>query len=71
MLVAFMTEGLIPLAPFLSTLEPQASFLAASILTFASLFIIGLWKSSFTGKTGWSQALKWSLLESWQQQFPM
>jgi VIT1/CCC1 family predicted Fe2+/Mn2+ transporter len=50
MLVAFMTGGLIPLAPFLSTPEPQTSFLAASILIFAFLFIIDVGKTSFTGK---------------------
>lgn len=50
MLVAFMAGGLVPLAPFLFISSPQNSFLISSIVTFSSLFIIGLWKTTFTQK---------------------
>lgn len=50
MLVAFMTGGLVPLMPFLFVPSPQTSFLTSSIVTFSSLFIIGLWKTTFTNK---------------------
>ncbi|NIR87054.1 hypothetical protein GWO13_05555 [Candidatus Bathyarchaeota archaeon] len=50
MLVAFMAGGLVPLMPFLFISSPQNSFLISSIVTFSSLFIIGLWKTTFTQK---------------------
>lgn len=50
MLIAFLTGGLIPLMPFLLIPNSASSFLAAIFMTFASLFIIGLWKTTFTNK---------------------
>jgi predicted membrane protein (TIGR00267 family) len=50
MLVAFIAGGTVPIMPFLLMSIPQVSFLAASIMTFTSLFVIGVWKTSFTEK---------------------
>lgn len=50
MFFAFITGGLVPVVPFLLLSTPQASFSAASVVTFASLFIIGVWKTTFTKK---------------------
>jgi len=50
MLLAFLAGGFVPLMPYLLISIPQSSFLAASILTYVSLFIIGLWKTTFTNK---------------------
>jgi len=50
MLIAFMAGGLVPIIPFLLISIPQTSFLTASIVTFASLFTIGVWKTTFTNK---------------------
>jgi len=50
MLAAFLAGGLIPVMPFLLIENSGTSFLAASVATFTSLFIIGLWKTTFTNK---------------------
>ena len=50
MLIAFLAGGIIPLAPFLFIAAAYSSFLVASVMTFASLFAIGLWKTTFTNK---------------------
>jgi len=50
MLIAFLAGGIIPLAPFLFIAAAYSSFLTASVMTFASLFAIGLWKTTFTNK---------------------
>lgn len=50
MLIAFIAGGLVPIIPFLLITTPQTSFLAASIMTFTSLFTIGVWKTTFTNK---------------------
>jgi predicted membrane protein (TIGR00267 family) len=50
MLLAFTAGGLIPLLPFLLLSSPQTSFLAASIMTLASLFVIGVWETTFTSR---------------------
>jgi predicted membrane protein (TIGR00267 family) len=50
MLIAFLAGGLIPVMPFLLTADSNSGFLAASFLTFASLFCIGLWKTTFTNR---------------------
>jgi predicted membrane protein (TIGR00267 family) len=50
MFLAFVAGGLIPIMPFVIISLPQTSLLAASIITFASLFAIGVWKTTFTNK---------------------
>jgi predicted membrane protein (TIGR00267 family) len=50
MLVAFVAGGLVPVMPFLLNPTPQTSLIAASIMTFVSLFLIGVWKTTFTNK---------------------
>ena len=50
MMVAETGGGLVPLAPYLVIPNVQTSFLGAIIITFASLFAIGVWKTSFTKK---------------------
>lgn len=50
MLLAFFAGGFVPLTPYLIVSVPQSSFLAASVLTYISLFIIGVWKTTFTNK---------------------
>ncbi len=50
MLLAFLAGGLVPLTPYLIISIPQSSFLAASVMTYISLFIIGVWKTTFTNK---------------------
>ncbi len=50
MLLAFMAGGIVPILPFLLIATPQTSFLAASTVTFASLFTVGVWKTTFTNK---------------------
>jgi len=50
MFAAFVVGGLILLLPFIFLAVPATSLLASSILTFASLFIIGVWKTTFTDK---------------------
>lgn len=48
MLIAFLAGGSIPIIPFFILQPPLSSLTAAAILTFASLFIVGLWKTTFT-----------------------
>lgn len=50
MLIAFIAGGLVPIIPFLITPTPQTSLLAASIMTLASLFAMGVWKTTFTDR---------------------
>lgn len=50
MLIAFIAGGIIPIIPFFIFSHPQTSFYTASIMTFSSLFIVGIWKTTFTEK---------------------
>jgi predicted membrane protein (TIGR00267 family) len=50
MLVAFSVGGVVPIMPFLLSSTPQISLLVASVVTFVSLFLIGIWKTTFTNK---------------------
>lgn len=50
MFVAFVAGGLVPILPFILLAVTQTSLLTSSILTFVSLFIIGVWKTTFTSK---------------------
>jgi predicted membrane protein (TIGR00267 family) len=50
MLAAFLVGGLVPIMPFLLLSTPQTGLLAASFVTFVSLFSIGVWKTTFTSK---------------------
>ena len=50
MMVAETVGGLVPLSPLLFTQNIMTGFIAAIIVTFASLFAIGVWKTTFTGK---------------------
>jgi len=50
MLVAFIAGGIVPILPFLLLTIPQTSLLASSVVTFMSLFLIGVWKTTFTNK---------------------
>lgn len=50
MLAAFIVGGLIPILPFFIFSHLQTSFITASIMTFSSLFIVGIWKTTFTEK---------------------
>jgi predicted membrane protein (TIGR00267 family) len=42
--------GLVPLTPYLITPNVQTGFMGGIIVTFASLFAIGVWKTTFTKK---------------------
>jgi VIT1/CCC1 family predicted Fe2+/Mn2+ transporter len=48
MLMAFIGGGIIPVAPFLLIRPPQTGLIVAIVLTFSSLFTIGVWKTTFT-----------------------
>jgi len=48
MFTAFVIGGLAPLAPIFLTSTPETGLVAASAVTLASLFIIGVWKTTFT-----------------------
>jgi predicted membrane protein (TIGR00267 family) len=50
MFVAFLAGGLVPVLPFILMAVPQSSLLASSIMTFVSLFTVGVWKTTFTSK---------------------
>lgn len=50
MLVAFVAGGLVPILPFVLSLASQSSLIVASITTFVSLFLVGVWKTTFTDK---------------------
>ncbi len=50
MLIAFLAGGSIPIVPFLIIQSPLNSLIVAAVLTFTSLFVIGLWKTTFTEK---------------------
>jgi len=50
MFAAFVAGGLVPLLPFLLLAAPETGLLTSSILTFASLFTVGVWKTTFTNK---------------------
>jgi predicted membrane protein (TIGR00267 family) len=50
MFAAFVAGGLVPVLPFILVAVPQTSLLTSSILTFVSLFLIGVWKTTFTNK---------------------
>jgi VIT1/CCC1 family predicted Fe2+/Mn2+ transporter len=50
MMVAETVGGLVPLTPLLFTQNIITGFIAAIIVTFVSLFAIGVWKTSFTQK---------------------
>jgi len=42
--------GLVPLVPYLITPNVQTGFMGGIVVTFASLFAIGVWKTTFTKK---------------------
>ena len=42
--------GLVPLTPYLITPNVQTVFMGGIVVTFASLFAIGVWKTTFTKK---------------------
>ena len=48
MLIAFIAGGLIPILPFFIFSHLQTSLFTASLMTFSSLFIVGIWKTTFT-----------------------
>ena len=50
MLVAFVAGGLVPILPFVLLLASQSSLIVASIATFVSLFLVGVWKTTVTNK---------------------
>jgi predicted membrane protein (TIGR00267 family) len=50
MLVAFIMGGLVPILPFVLLPASQTGLIVASIVTFVSLFLIGVWKTTFTNK---------------------
>ena len=50
MMIAETGGGLVPLAPYLFTSSVQAGFFVAIAVTFASLFAIGVWKTTFTNR---------------------
>ena len=50
MMVAETIGGLVPLTPYLITPNVQTGFMGGIIVTFASLFAIGVWKTTFTKK---------------------
>jgi predicted membrane protein (TIGR00267 family) len=50
MLGAFVAGGLVPILPFVLLLASQSSLIVASIATFVSLFLVGVWKTTFTDK---------------------
>ncbi len=50
MFFAFVAGGILPVIPFLILPAVQTSLLVAIIITYASLFMIGIWKATFTKK---------------------
>lgn len=50
MFVAFLIGGLVPVLPFFMDPTPDTGLVFASVVTLVSLFIIGVWKTRFTGK---------------------
>jgi VIT1/CCC1 family predicted Fe2+/Mn2+ transporter len=50
MFAAFLAGGLLPIVPFIAIMATQTSLLAAAAVVFVSLFLIGVWKTSFTDK---------------------
>ena len=50
MMVAETIGGLVPLTPYLITPNVQTGFMGGIIVTFVSLFAIGVWKTTFTKK---------------------
>jgi VIT1/CCC1 family predicted Fe2+/Mn2+ transporter len=56
-LCAFLAGGFIPVTPFFF-LQAQTGLIVASALTYISLFMIGVWKTTFTDKK-----VLWSGLE--------
>lgn len=50
MFFAFVAGGILPVIPFLILSAIRTSFLISIVVTFASLFTIGVWKTTFTKK---------------------
>jgi predicted membrane protein (TIGR00267 family) len=50
MFAAFLVGGILPVFPFFLVPTPDTGLVLASIVTFVSLFIIGVWKTRFTGR---------------------
>lgn len=50
MLAAFVAGGFVPIVPFLLLTIPQTGLLGSSVVTFVSLFLVGVWKTTFTNK---------------------
>lgn len=50
MLSAFLVGGVIPVIPFFIIQPPFVALIISAILTYVSLFIIGLWKTTFTDR---------------------
>ncbi|HEX9906980.1 MAG TPA: VIT1/CCC1 transporter family protein [Thermoplasmata archaeon] len=51
MFAAFVAGGLMPVAPFLVIDATVTGLSVASVLTFVSLFCIGIWKATFTHRS--------------------
>ncbi|MGQ9588333.1 MAG: VIT1/CCC1 transporter family protein [Thermoplasmata archaeon] len=50
MFAAFVARGMMPVAPFLLIEATQTGLVLAALVTFVSLFSIGVWKTTFTDK---------------------
>lgn len=50
MFFAFVAGGILPVIPFLILPAVQTSLLVAIVITYVSLFMIGVWKTTFTKK---------------------
>ena len=50
MLLAFLAGGFIPILAYFFVSEPRFALSLAAILAYSSLFVIGVWKTTFTHK---------------------
>jgi VIT1/CCC1 family predicted Fe2+/Mn2+ transporter len=51
MFAAFLVGGTLPVFPFFLVSAPDNGLVFASVVTFVSLFIVGVWKTRFTGRS--------------------
>ncbi len=58
MFAAFVAGGIIPVTPFLLIQQSISSLIVSIALTFTSLFIIGVWKTTLTGRNWLTSGLE-------------
>jgi len=60
--LSYLVGALVPLFPFLTPLTIHQALLLSSVTTLSALFLVGIFKSRFTGSAWWRSGLETTLI---------